>query len=91
MRQYVIRLIEDLSVVLTIYDCSQHINTQIVIFEHKSPVLHLGYCIVTDKQRVKRMFMFRRVYMLIGYVGFGILVVRLQKGPKSDIALVLTW
>lgn len=82
---------EDLSVRLTIYDSSQHINTQIVVFEHKSPFLHLCYCIVTDKQRVKRMFMFRRVYMFIGYAVFGVRVVTLQKGPKSDIALVLTW
>lgn len=82
---------EDLSVRLTIYDSSQHINTQIVVFERKSPILHLCYCIVTDKQKVKRMFVFCRVYMFIGYAGFGICVVTLQKGPKSDIALVLTW
>lgn len=76
---------------LIIYESSQHINTQIVIFEHnKSPILHLCYWIVTDKQKVKRMFVFREVYMFIGYVGFGISVVTMQKGQKSDSAVVLT-
>lgn len=74
-----------------LYDSSQHIHTQIVIFEHnKSPILHLHYCIVSDKQKVKRMFMFRRVYVFIGYDGFGVPEVTLQTGPKSDIALVPT-
>lgn len=76
---------------LIIYESSQHINTQIVIFEHnKSPILHLCYWIVTDKQKVKRMFVFRGVYMFIGYVGFGISVVTMQKGQRSDSAVVLT-
>lgn len=77
---------------LIIYYSSQHINTQIVIFEHsKSPILYLCYCIVSDKQKVKRTFVFHRVYMFIAYNGFGVPVVTLQMGPKSDIALVLTW
>lgn len=76
---------------LIICESSQHINTQIVTFEHKPPILHLCYCSVTDKQKVKRMFVFRRVFMSISCVGFGVSEVTLQKGPKSDIALVLTW
>lgn len=90
-RKSVIWLMEDLNVVLIIYGSFQHINIHIMMFKHnESPILHLHYCIVTGKQKVKRMHVFHILYMFIGYVGFDIPVVTMQKGLKSDIASVLT-
>lgn len=76
---------------LIVYGSFQHINTYIMMFErNKSPILHLHYCIATEKQKVKRTHVFHILHMFIGYVGFDISVATMQKCSKSDIALVLT-
>lgn len=74
---------------LFIYGSFQHINTHIMMFEHnKSSVLCLHYCIVTlTSRRLKRCMCF--IYF-IGYIGSGIPVATMQKGSKSDVALLLT-
>lgn len=75
---------EDLNVMLIVYGSFQHINTYIMMFEHNKS------SIATEKQKVKRIHVFHILYMFIGYVGFDISVVTMQKCSKSDIALVLT-